>query len=135
MKGRIAKIWKMNNANLIKQLLKLPQAISLRFPILSIPFYSLHPKRASISLLMILLISLLGFDASASYFIFPDVDTFYTPLGDKVKLLLAGASSFDQDISRWEVSKVKNMTWMFFYAQSFNQDRSRETIICSRSTQ
>jgi surface protein len=32
-----------------------------------------------------------------------------------------GASSFNQDISNWDVSKVKNMRYMFYESSSFNQ--------------
>ena len=33
-------------------------------------------------------------------------------------------NSFNQDISRWNVSKVKYMDYMFYKASSFNQDIS-----------
>merc|ERR1712054_180547 len=33
-----------------------------------------------------------------------------------------GASSFNQDISRWNVSTVTNMSYMFSIASSFNQN-------------
>ena len=33
-----------------------------------------------------------------------------------------GASSFNSDISNWEVSSVKTMDFMFFGASSFNQN-------------
>ena len=32
------------------------------------------------------------------------------------------AESFNQDISSWDVSKVKDMSGMFVYAESFNQN-------------
>ena len=35
------------------------------------------------------------------------------------------AESFNQDISGWNVSNVKDMSWMFSGAKSFNQDISR----------
>jgi surface protein len=30
--------------------------------------------------------------------------------------------SFNQDISKWDTSKVNNMSWMFREAKTFNQD-------------
>jgi surface protein len=30
--------------------------------------------------------------------------------------------SFNQDISKWDTGKVKNMSWMFREAKTFNQD-------------
>ena len=32
--------------------------------------------------------------------------------------------SFNQDISSWDVSKVEDMSWMFFKCENFNQDIS-----------
>ncbi len=34
------------------------------------------------------------------------------------------ASSFNQDISTWDVSSVENMNSMFYYASTMNQDLS-----------
>jgi surface protein len=33
-----------------------------------------------------------------------------------------GFSTFNEDISNWDVSNVTNMSWMFYDAESFNQD-------------
>ncbi len=33
-------------------------------------------------------------------------------------------TDFDQDISEWNVSKVKDMSWMFYGSAQFNQDLS-----------
>ena len=37
---------------------------------------------------------------------------------------LYGASSFNGDLSSWDVSSVKDMSWMFDAASSFNGDIS-----------
>jgi surface protein len=39
-----------------------------------------------------------------------------------MKHMFNGASSFNSDISNWNVSSVKEMGQMFFYASSFNQN-------------
>ena len=39
--------------------------------------------------------------------------------------MFSGATSFNQDLSGWNVSKVTNMSVMFFNAQAFNQNLSR----------
>ena len=36
--------------------------------------------------------------------------------------MFTSASSFNQDISAWNVEQVTNMHWMFGWASSFNQD-------------
>jgi len=36
--------------------------------------------------------------------------------------MFSGASSFNSDISKWDVSSVKDMYSMFFVASSFNQN-------------
>ena len=38
--------------------------------------------------------------------------------------MFQGATSFNQDISKWDVSNVENMDYMFSGATSFNQDIS-----------
>ena len=38
--------------------------------------------------------------------------------------MLCGCSKFNQDISNWDVSKVKNMNTMFYGCSKFNQDIS-----------
>ena len=41
-----------------------------------------------------------------------------------------GASSFNSDISRWDVSSVKYMEAMFFFASSFNSELSNWKLEC-----
>ena len=38
------------------------------------------------------------------------------------------ASSFNQDLSNWNVSSVKNMNFMFYEASSFDQDISKWNV-------
>jgi len=38
--------------------------------------------------------------------------------------MLAGTSSLNQDISKWDTSNIKDMSYMFFNSASFNQDIS-----------
>ena len=40
-------------------------------------------------------------------------------------ICLRSAAAFNQDLSRWDVSKVTNMSDMFAGATAFNQDLSR----------
>ena len=39
--------------------------------------------------------------------------------------MFSGATSFNQDISKWKFPNVTNMNNMFYYAKSFNQDISK----------
>lgn len=43
------------------------------------------------------------------------------------------ADKFNQDISSWNVSNVTNMSWMFHYAEAFNQDISNWTLSSTSS--
>ena len=42
----------------------------------------------------------------------------------KMSGMFNGATSFNQDISTWNVGRVTNMSFMFYFASSFNQDIS-----------
>ena len=39
--------------------------------------------------------------------------------------MFSGASSFNQDVSKWNVSNVTDMSFMFYCSSSFNQDVSK----------
>ena len=39
--------------------------------------------------------------------------------------MFAHTHFFNQDLSKWDVSRVTDMRWMFCYAKSFNQDLSK----------
>jgi surface protein len=51
-----------------------------------------------------------------------DADKAVTTLITDMSFLFDGATSFNQDISKWDVSNVTNMRYMFHQATSFNQD-------------
>jgi surface protein len=36
--------------------------------------------------------------------------------------MFTDAHAFNQNIDKWDVSKVTNMKWMFWNARAFNQD-------------
>ena len=42
--------------------------------------------------------------------------------------MFLGCKSFNQDISKWDVSKVKYMTLMFNGCKKFNQDLSKWNV-------
>ena len=54
---------------------------------------------------------------------------------NNIFLMFFGASSFNSDLSNWDVSNVTNMSAMFKLASSFNQDLSEwnvsNVLICS----
>jgi hypothetical protein len=61
---------------------------------------------------------------------FRETYIFNQPIGNwdvsKVKKMckMFHSSSFNQYIGDWDVSNVTNMEYMFYYAESFNQDLS-----------
>ena len=42
--------------------------------------------------------------------------------------MFSGASTFSQDLSKWDVSAVTNMQAMFAYVSKFNQDLSKWVV-------
>merc|ERR1712037_313315 len=48
---------------------------------------------------------------------------------------MGGASAFNQDLSKWDVSAVKNMRYMFADASAFNQDLSKWDVSAVRNMQ
>ena len=42
--------------------------------------------------------------------------------------MFRGATSFNQPLNKWNVSKVTNMSEMFFYANSFNQPLNKWNV-------
>ena len=42
-----------------------------------------------------------------------------------MKVMFSGASTFNQDLSKWDVSAVTDMEHMFYGAKAFNQDVSK----------
>lgn len=43
-------------------------------------------------------------------------------------VMFAYTTSFNQDISQWNVSNIKNFSLMFYFAKSFNQDLSQWNV-------
>lgn len=51
-----------------------------------------------------------------------DISKWDVSNAENMKEMFKNADSFNQDISKWDVSKVKDMTEMFAYADKFNSD-------------
>ena len=50
------------------------------------------------------------------------------PMQHIYKVCFFCAMSFNQDLSSWDVSQVKTMTWIFCEAEAFNKDISSWNI-------
>ena len=57
-----------------------------------------------------------------------DISKWDTSNVKSMNCMFMGASSFNQDISKWDTSNVKSMNEMFMDAESFNQDISKWNV-------